>query len=299
MTTSGHSIGVWPTVKHSMDGISDKTIEMAVNGKAEMSLMRLLKLQELPRMRQYQEQHTQSTSSQLEFPASQPPAPGSNEVRQMTAGSGRRLYESYAKSRPLGAFLKILLESETWASTEFYLEWMLKATKSKCLVFQLAPSMPRTVANATGLSESAWPTPMSRDTKGPMHEKDGGAMRRMDYVPNVLKATWPTPDASKAGKTSRSGDRKGEPLIGGIVRSTWPTPRATAGGPEKTKADTKGTTGVSLVTRISGVTTCGCLAQTEKFVVRLMTLSAWLMGYTPAYLAHWATASYRKSRRKS
>jgi len=239
----------------------------------------------------------ESTSSQQEFPVSQPPAPGSSEARQMTAGSGRRLYESFAKSRPLGAFLKILLESETWASTEFFLTWRLKHTKSKCLVFQLAPSMPRTGANATGLSESAWPTPMSRDVKGQMFEK--GGTTRMDYVPNVLKATWPTPDASKAGKTSRSGDRKGEPLIGGIVRSTWPTPRATAGGPEKTKANTKGTTGVSLVTQISGVTTCGCLAQTEKFVVRLMTLSAWLMGYTPAYLAHWATASYRKSRRKS
>lgn len=214
----------------------------------------------------------ESTSSQLEFPASQPPAPGSNEARQMTAGSGRRLCESYAKSRPLGACLKILLESETWASTEFYLTWKLKATKSKCSVFQLAPSMPPTDANGTGSSEGAlkaiWPTPMSRDVKGQMFEKGGGAMRRMDYVPNVLKATWSTP-------------------------------KAASGGPEKTKADTKGTTGVNLVMQISGVTTCGCLAQTEKFVARLMTLSTWLMGYTPAYLSLWETASCRKSRRES
>ena len=241
----------------------------------------------------------ESTSSQLEFPVSQPPAPGSNEALQMTAGSGRRLYESYAKSRPLGAFLKILLESETWASTEFYLEWRLKDTKSKCLVFQLAPSMPRTGANGTGSSESAWPTPMSRDTKGAMHEKDGGAMRRMDYVPNVLKATWPTPDASKAGKTSRSGDRKGEPLIGGIVRSAWPTPakqNESRGGthPSSRKGHT-----LNLQEAAYGITTCCCLALTEKFVVRLTTLSAWLMGYTAQYLAHWETASYRKSRRES
>ena len=272
----------------------------------------------------------ESTSLQLEFPVSQPPAPGSSEARQMTAGSGRNLYESFAKSRPLGAFLKILLESETWASTEFYLTWKLKATKSKCLVFQLAPSMPRTVANATGLSEGTWPTPtetdesrgelpprghdtgvplsqrlaqvawptqMSSDVKGQMFEK--GGTTRMDYVPNVLKATWPTPDASKAGKTSRSGDRKGEPLIGGIVRSAWATPKAALSGPEKTKANTNGTTGVSLVTQALGTTSYGCLALTEKFVVRLTTLSAWLMGYTAQYLALWETASSRKSRRES
>jgi len=230
-------------------------------------------------------QREHHSCSQQEFPASQPPAPGSSEARQMTAGSGRRLYESYGKHRPLGAFLKILLESETWNSTEFYLEWRLKATKSRCLVFQLAPSMPRTGANATGLSESAWPTPMSRDEKGQMFEKGGAT--RMDYVPNVLKATWPTPDASKAGKTSRSGDRKGEPLIGGIVRSAWATPKATSGGPEKTKANTNGTTGVSLVTQALGTTSYGCLAQTEKFVVRLGILSAWLMGYPWSYLKNW------------
>ena len=195
----------------------------------------------------------------------------------MTAGSGRRLYESYGKHRPLGAFLKILLESETWASTEFYLTWKLKATKSKCLVFQLAPSMPRTGANATGLSEGAakqpmqqpWPTPMSCDVKGQMFEK--GGTTRMDYVPNVLKATWPTPDARAARESeTQKHDRDFGTFSAQASREMT-----------------------------SGNVLSGCLAQTEKFVVRLTTLSAWLMGYTDQYLALWETASSRKSRRES
>lgn len=36
---------------------------------------------------------------------------------------------------------------------------------------------------------------------------------------------WPTPKASTAGESSRSGDRKDEPLMGGLMRmATWPTP---------------------------------------------------------------------------
>jgi len=157
--------------------------------------------------------------------------------------------------------------------------------------------MPRTGANATGLSESAWPTPMSRDEKGQMFEKGGAT--RMDYVPNVLKATWPTPDASKAGKTSRSGDRKGEPLIGGIVRSVWATPNASDGSGGGQHPDKRVGHSQQIADQASGNASSGCLAQTEKFVVRLTTLSAWLMGYTDQYLALWETASSRKSRRES
>jgi len=48
---------------------------------------------------------------------------------------------------------------------------------------------------------------------------------------------------------------------------------------------------------VSGMPRSSCLARTEKFVVRLTTLSAWLMGYTAAYCQHWETASSRKSRK--
>mgnify|MGYP000971347186 CR=1 FL=1 len=195
------------------------------------------------------EQREHHSCSQQEFPVSPLVAPGSSEARQMTAGSGRRLYESYGKHRPLGAFLRILLESETWSSTEFLLTWKLKATKSKCLVFQLAPSMPRTGANATGLSEGTWRTPRATDQARPASTRCRNfteGIKSEFQLREQVKATWPTPDAMTSGNVSS-----------------------------------------------------GCLAQTEKFVARLTTLSAWLMGYTAAYLAHWETASCRKSRRKS
>jgi len=145
--------------------------------------------------------------------------------------------------------------------------------------------------------------------------------------------TWPTPDASEAGKTSRGGDRIDEPLIGGIVRASWPTPQsrdekgetqnahrmdAVPNVPNVLKASWP-TPGMSDATRggiqdpntakaqghalrltdYVGKTPYGCLARTESFVVRLTTLSTWLMGYTGAYLRLWETRSSRKSPAKS
>jgi len=239
------------------------------------------------------------TCSQLEFPVSQPVEPGGREARRMTAGSGRRLCASFGKFDPLGRCSRILLESEMWASPEFLLTWKLKTTKCGCLVYQLAPLAPRTGGNATGL----------------------------------CAVTWPTPDASTAGKTSRGGDRIDEPLIGGLVRSTWPTPasrdvkgqsqhpermdyvpnvlKATwptpqaydgkRGGPQGMVKSKAGNHEQKLQDWIhsSGSAPSGCLARTEKFAVRLTTLSAWLMGYTAQYLELWETQSCRRSRRES
>ncbi len=180
----------------------------------------------------------------------------------MTAGSGRKLSALLTKSGPLGRCLKTCLVSETWASTEFLLTWKVSATKSGFLTFQLAPSVRRTVDKGFGSSaggKTAWPTPASRDEKGQTQNPE-----RMDYVPNIVKATWPTPRAEDSEST---GAHRGTP-------------------------DT-------LTSATRGATSSGCLAQTASFAVRLTTLSAWLMGYTAQYLAHWETASCRKSRRKS
>lgn len=281
-------------------------------------------------------------SSQEACPASRPVEPGSNAAAQITAGSGLTLYESFPTSGPLGACLKTLLASETWASPEFYLTWKVSATKCGSSVFRLVPSARRTDANGIGLSDialwrppqresdnanrgnkgqdparrmkqghsvslrdqlpstlaSAWPTPTARDVKGQTQNQE-----RMDYVPNIIKATaWPTPDASEAGKTSRSADRQDEMLMGGIVRSTWPTPKASlaSGGLDPYIKDGQGSGGIATHTALGyGHVSSGCLARTESFVERLMTLSAWLMGYTAAYLQHWATASSRRSRKES
>lgn len=115
-----------------------------------------------------------------------------------------------------------------------------------------------------------WPTPMARDQKGQMFEKDGTT--RMDYVPNVpnvLKASWPTPNASDG-----------------------------SGGGQDPKKRKAGNHSVQLPDYI-GKTQFGCLARTESFVVRLTTLSTWLMGYSPRYLALWEAARTGRSSERS
>jgi hypothetical protein len=235
--------------------------------------------------------------SQPEFLASPQAVPGSREARAMTVGSGRRLLTCSMPSGPLGECLRILLESKTWGSTEFFLTWSGGATKRGRCVFQLVPSMPRIDECAIGSSA----------------------------------AVWPTLDASDAGKTSRSGNRIDEPLIGGLVRAlpaAWPTLHGmdnegnarrngptgnelgrvcnTAAWPTLTAWDDKGQTQnpermdyVPNIVKANGTVSSGSLAQTGSFVGRLMTLSAWLMGYTVGYCALWETALSRKSRRKS
>lgn len=190
------------------------------------------------------------------FPASQPHGPGSSEAKMMTVGSGRRLCRSLLPSDPLGDFSRILLESETWGSPEFYLTWDVKATQCGSLVWELVPSAPRTDECDTGLWQSGWPTPASRDGK---------------HNPQASKETM---------------ERNSRPL-NEVLYANWPTRRS---------EDSEST--MALPAQAHGAITSGCLAQTEKFVVRLTSLSAWLMGYTAAYLRHWATQSSGRSRRK-
>ena len=253
--------------------------------------------------------------------------PGSRQAREITAGSGRKLSGFLPKSGPLGRCLRILLVSETWASPEYLMKWKASRTKCGCLVFRLVALAPRTGGSDIGLSgdeTTAWPSPVSRDAKGQTQNPE-----RMDYVPNVLKASLDTPrDFTMGGNKSRGGDRKDELLLRGQLAASWPTPRSedseltgahrgtpdtltsaartawstpksSASGPDFAIADRENSGGHSLPTQAHGPATSGCLARTESFAVRLTTLSAWLMGYTGAFLAHWETASSRRSRRGS
>jgi len=93
-------------------------------------------------------------------------------------------------------------------------------------------------------------------------------------------------------KYREDGSKRSIPLSEAI-KATWPTPRAIYG-------EHPGMTDQSHLTgQIIGADTSGPLAQTENFAERLTTLSAWLMGYTGAYLQGWETRSFRKSRMKS
>ncbi len=84
-------------------------------------------------------------------------------------------------------------------STECDLIWREKATPAGASISRLARwTLPTSAAGSTGSPE---------------------------------RREWPTPTLAWAegGQTSRSGDRKGEMLIGGLVRSAWSTPRASDG----------------------------------------------------------------------
>lgn len=256
-----------------------------------------------------------------DHPASQCLVPGSEGARQMTAISGRKLFPLFSKSDPLGACSKTLLGLEIWGSMEFLLNWKITTTPQGRLILELAPSDPRTGECDTGLFADVWatttaherthsprqvdhgqqlanqvesasPTPASRDVKGQTQNPE-----RSDYIPNILKANWPTPRSEDSESTG--AHRGNADTLTSAAKAAWATPKKAESGPDYAIASREDSGGTSLPTQTAGKITSGCLARTEKFVVRLTTLSAWLMGYTAQYLAHWATASSGRSRKKS
>jgi hypothetical protein len=86
--------------------------------------------------------------------------PGSERARTMTVTSGRKCSELYTKQSPVGSLVRTLLASSTWHSTKCVLTWRAKVTKSNRLLFQLAPSTPRTGGIGSGLLHTAsWQDP--------------------------------------------------------------------------------------------------------------------------------------------
>jgi hypothetical protein len=79
------------------------------------------------------------------------------------------------------------------------------------------------------------------------------------------------------------------PPIGMIVKASWPTVRKSVQNGQSQNEINAGNPNCRLETElaINGQILSGCLARTEKFVVRLMTLSSWLMGYNVHYLKWW------------
>ena len=103
----------------------------------------------------------QLTFSQVDFPANRSPKPGSDLARKMTVVSGEKCYELSKSQCRLGLLVKMLLESSIWNSTIVYLNWKVKATKRRRLLYQLVPSQPPTDEIEFGLL----PTPAARDWK--------------------------------------------------------------------------------------------------------------------------------------
>jgi hypothetical protein len=138
--------------------------------------------------------------------------------------------------------------------------------------------------------KATWPTPglldkdwqaVTEETAAKHRNKPGAQLHTAHLMP---RAVWPTPNVPNGGRQPKGGIS----CLVQDLKAVWATPKGTVAGPD-----------MALPAQASGTASSGCLARTASFVERLTTLSAWLMGYTRQYLAHWETRSSRKSRRKS
>jgi hypothetical protein len=172
-----------------------------------------------------------------------PPAPVSHS-RKLANGAepmiqgicGRTYIGSSTPPGPLSSWENRLRERlASIGSTESALIWRPQATPAGLLTSRLSPSTLHT--NGTGSIGSPWPTPNSRETGGGSYADPANAAARRDaghqvnlqdvMVASASRALWPTVTAGDGGLTSRSGDRKGELLIGGMMRAaSWITPSA-------------------------------------------------------------------------
>jgi hypothetical protein len=82
--------------------------------------------------------------------------------RKITATSGRKCFDLYSKSSPLGSLVKMLLTSLIWHSPARKLTWKVKATPCSHLLFQLVPSERPIEETECGLL----PTPRACDVIG-------------------------------------------------------------------------------------------------------------------------------------
>ncbi len=164
-------------------------------------------------------------SSAAGFPASLGVSPGSSEAQKMTVTSGRSwlpLLKSYGLNGSLGRMCEALLTNR-WASGAAFLTWKASGIKPRHLLFQLAPSMPRTDETGSGL----WlGTPTAAMTERSEKFKKGRELNPAEFV-----KMWPTPRSFSAmaanitEKTTRPEGYRGN-LEEVVARTMWPTPNA-------------------------------------------------------------------------
>ena len=203
----------------------------------------------------------------------------------MTAHSGRKCAALLMKPNRAGCLVKMLLESSAWNSTACFLTWKTSATPRGRLLFQLAPSVPRTDETASGF----WPTVTAAAEAPNMGSNKRNGPRSLVQVAVEM---WPTP---RAGKTTdenleswqlrRNAGKVSTPPLTLAVKM-YPTPMV-------------GSTNPAAHNQISGqfrdamkkAGVIGCL--NPEWV-------EWLMGYPLGHTAcaDWETPSSRKSHTK-
>ena len=148
------------------------------------------------------------TSSAAGSHASRGPLPGSSEAQRMTVTSGRSwlpLLKTYGLNGSLEKMCEGLLTSR-WASSAAFLTWKASDTKPSHLLFQLAPSTPRTDETGSGL----WPTPTGQDNIQVRGESKTVGTKRGTTLGGAVRM-WPTPAAHEArlGYQDRMSGKKG------------------------------------------------------------------------------------------
>ena len=187
-----------------------------------------------------------ATSSQQDTHASHLVRPGSDEARKMTVTSGRKYLPLLKQNSLAGAFSRMFLDTSVWASTKCFLTWKAKVTPSNRLLFQLAPSMPRTDAIESG-SLLHTPTATANQMTPSMRNRDAGSWANPRQM-------IPTPTASDHIERNSTSTEAVNPLTGKSVSldrfvkfwpdeetqqsgqpRMWATPRTTdaTGGPRK------------------------------------------------------------------
>ena len=148
------------------------------------------------------------TSSAAGSHASRGPLPGSSEAQRMTVTSGRSwlpLLQTYGLDGSLAKMCEALLTSR-WASNAAFLTWKASDTAPSHLLFQLAPSAPRTDETGLGL----WPTPTGQDNIQVRGESKTVGTKRGTTLGGAVRM-WPTPAAHEArlGYQDRTRGKKG------------------------------------------------------------------------------------------
>jgi hypothetical protein len=205
-----------PTPKASMDGTSPKTLEMAKNGEAEMSLVRMMEIG--PSYFQTFEPSTEKPSEgQLSLPedflANHLASRGSAEARTTTATSGRKCLELFKRRGPLGSLVRTLVGSSTWRSTTSALTWKVRATRSGRLLFQLAPSGRLTDATEFGLLHTPTKEQAAHQTYSDWERENRGEYKLHAQIAVLGESMMlPTPSSTGTGGPTGlcggSGNRK-------------------------------------------------------------------------------------------
>lgn len=176
------------------------------------------------------------TSSPEATPASPSHSPASKKALKTIATSGRQCLSLLSKKDPLLLLAKMLLVTSRWGSIRCFLTWKVKATPQGRLLFQLAPSMPRTEETESGLLHTPtakanqmspdmqkrgsgwgpkmWATPAAADCQGTTGGGQGKSLRTDVRM-------WPTPQAAD----HKNMDTAGQKMLSSEVK-LWPTPMA-------------------------------------------------------------------------